>query len=79
MSKEYEGQNPLDIAARAKKDMNSLSNKTGAGKSSDSGKFPQSPHNSITPSSFVPMPHCDLWHLDQRACGKEKKNLISQI
>lgn len=37
MSKEYEGQNPLDIAAQAEKDLNSNSAKQGTG-GSDSGK-----------------------------------------
>lgn len=38
MAQEYKGQNPLDIAKKAEKDMNSLENRTGAGKTSDSGK-----------------------------------------
>ncbi|KAE9989655.1 hypothetical protein EG327_002418 [Venturia inaequalis] len=37
MAQEYKGQNPLDIAKQAEKDMNSLENRTGTGKSSDSG------------------------------------------
>lgn len=37
MSKEYEGQDPLDIAKQAERDLNSLGAKTGARNASDSG------------------------------------------
>lgn len=39
MAQEYKGQNPLDIAKQAEKDMNSLENRSGTGKSSDSGTY----------------------------------------
>lgn len=38
MAQEYKGQDPLDIAKKAERDMNSLANRTGTGKSSDSGE-----------------------------------------
>jgi hypothetical protein len=79
MSKDYEGQNPLDIAARAEKDMNSFSNRTGAGKSSDSGKFAQSFYNSTIP--FEPCSHTlvEVSASESKDMRKRKESLISQM